>query len=183
MFFSKFKCIYKYSAITFFIIYATDSLSAGINDFASLKESRERGVVMQQWENSCAVASLATVLTYGFHDPVTEREVADKMLKLVDPSKVKLRGGFSMLDMKNFMISRGYQAEAYKNLSLEDLLAFEAPIVPISKLGSNHYVVFNGIKGNNVLVADPLFGNREVSVNNFLNQWVEGMAFVASKKE
>lgn len=179
----NYKYISQHSVIVLFLVYSSHSFSADGNNFSSLKEIREKGVVMQQWENSCAVASLATVLTYGFHDPVSERVVAGEMLKLVDPSKVKLRGGFSMLDMKKFMISRGYQADSYKNLSLEDLLAFEAPIVPISKLGSNHYVVFNGIKGNNILLADPLFGNREVSVNNFLSQWVEGMAFVASKKE
>ena len=57
--------------------------------FSSLKEIRERGVVMQRWETSCAAASIATVLTYGFRDPVTESFAAAKMLEKTDPAKVK----------------------------------------------------------------------------------------------
>jgi predicted double-glycine peptidase len=151
--------------------------------YTSLKEIRERGVVMQQWENSCAAATLATVLTYGFRDPVTEHFVAAEMIDKSDPAKVRAQGGFSLLDMKRFAEARGYQARAYRDLSFNDLKAFKAPIVPISNYGYNHYVVFNGVQGDDVLLADPAFGNRKMRMNDFHEAWIEGMAFVVSGRD
>jgi predicted double-glycine peptidase len=42
----------------------------------SLKEIREAGVIIQNWDTSCGAAAMATVFTYHFNDPSTEREVA-----------------------------------------------------------------------------------------------------------
>jgi hypothetical protein len=60
-----------------------------------------------QWDTSRGAAALATVLTYSLHVPVTEREVATGMLRMMEPLKVKHRGGFSLLDMKHFVEMRG----------------------------------------------------------------------------
>ena len=51
----------------------------------SLKEIREAGVVMQQWDASCGAAALATVMTYHFGDPVSERAVASGLMKQTEP--------------------------------------------------------------------------------------------------
>lgn len=163
-----------------FILFTCHS-SAQELQILSLKEIRERGVVMQKWENSCAAATIATVLTYAFYDPVSERYAATKMLEKTDPKKVKMLGGFSLLDLKKFVEDRGYQGRAFKKLAAEDLEAFSAPIVPINFYGNSHYVVFNGIKGGVVFLADPAFGNREIPLSEFKQIWTEGMAFVVSK--
>ena len=149
--------------------------------FTSLKEIRERGIVMQKWETSCAAASLATVLTYGFRDPVSEYQVASAMLEMTDPLKVREEGGFSLLDMKRFVDRRGYTGKAYKNLSFEDLRIFHAPIVPIDAKGYNHYVVFNSIENDRVLLADPAFGNRSMALPEFEKVWMNGMAFAVTQ--
>lgn len=149
----------------------------------SLKEIRERGVVMQQWENSCAAASIATVLTYGYADPISERYVSVKMLEKTHPDQVKQQGGFSLLDMKHFVEDRGYEALAFKNLSLKDLDAFNAPIVPIDHLGYHHYVVYNGTYNDKVMLADPGFGNRELTIEAFNKIWMNGIAFAVTKKK
>src|SRR5207247_8495156 len=65
----------------------------------SLLEIRQDGVIVQKWETSCAAAALATVLTFSQNDPVSEKVVAQGMLRSTDPIKVKVRGGFSLLDM------------------------------------------------------------------------------------
>jgi predicted double-glycine peptidase len=44
--------------------------------------------------------------------------------------------------------------------------------------GYLHYVVFNGIDGKQVLIADPAFGHRRMDVEDFTDAWVEGLAFV-----
>lgn len=150
--------------------------------FVSLKEIRERGVVMQRWENSCAAATLATVLTYAFGDPVSEAHVAAGMLQKAMPSKVRDQGGFSLLDMKRFAEDRGYSGRAYKHLSMNDLRAFRAPIVPINTHGYNHYVVFNGMSEEEVFLADPAFGHRKMPLNKFEKMWMDGMAFVVTKE-
>ena len=151
--------------------------------FTSLKEIRERGVVMQKWETSCAAATLATVLTYGFKDGVTERYVAARMLEKSTAATIKKQGGFSLLDMKHFVEERGYIGLGYRDLSLSDLKAFHAPIVPIVNYGFNHYVVINGIQDDEVLLADPAFGNRKMHVDQFNEVWVQGIAFVVTATE
>jgi len=82
----------------------------------SLLEIREDRVIVQKWETSCAAAALATVLTFSHNDPVTEKAVTMGMLRTTDPIKVKVRGGFSMLDMKHFVETRGFNGIGYKNL-------------------------------------------------------------------
>jgi len=151
------------------------------NALQSLKQIRERGVVMQHFEMSCAAASVATVLTYGFHDAVAERPIAEGMLRYTSATQVKSQGGFSMLDMKHVLEDRGYRAAAYSKLSFAQLKLFHAPIVPIDSFGNHHYVVFNGIHGTSVRLADPAFGNREMSIDTFTKLWINGLAFVVSK--
>lgn len=149
----------------------------------SLKEIREHAVVMQRWETSCAAASLATVLTYAYADPVGERQVAGAMLARTQPARVRARGGFSLLDMKRFVQQRGYAGTAYRHLSLDDLKLFRAPIVPLRVHGVNHYVVVNAISGRDVRIADPAFGNRELPLARFEKLWLDGLAFVVTATE
>lgn len=177
------RCLATATPLVLGVLMNAAALAQEFPHFMSLKEIREKGVVMQQWETSCAAAALATVLTYGFRDPVTEKYVAVKMLEKTDPDKVKKQGGFSLLDMKRFVEARGYHGSAYKNLSFDDLRVFHAPIVPIDNYGYHHYVVFNGIRGQDVLLADPGFGNRTLPLSEFEKVWIEGMAFVITRGE
>ena len=150
----------------------------------SLKEIREKGVVIQKWDTSCGAAALATVLSYHFNDPITEREVAEGLLRQTEPLKVRHRGGFSMLDMKRYVRERGYKAIGFKELSFDELRYFDAPIVPLNLHGYNHYVVFKGLTADGgVWVADPAYGNRTLSRDRFEQSWMDGMAFTLLKEE
>jgi uncharacterized protein len=148
----------------------------------SLLESRQAGVVVQQWDSSCGAAALATVLTYGFHDPVTEKAVAQAMLRRTDPLRVRVRGGFSLLDMKRYAEARGYRADGYRKASLDELAAMRSPIVPIVEYGNPHFVVVRGIRDGQVDLADPGFGNRKVSLERFRSAWQDGIAFVLARR-
>jgi predicted double-glycine peptidase len=131
-------------------------------------EIRQEGVIVQKWETSCAAAALATVLTFSKNDPVSEKLVAQGMLRSTDPIKVKVRGGFSLLDMKRFVETRGFKGAAYKGLSMEDLLTLQSPIVPIDFHGNPHFVVVRGLNtAGEVHLADPAFGNHAMSVETF----------------
>jgi predicted double-glycine peptidase len=145
----------------------------------SLKEIREEGVVIQKWDTSCGAAAIATVLTYHFDDPVTEREVASGLLRQTEPLIVRRRGGFSMLDMKRYVENRGYLAIGFQGLGFEDLRDFEAPIVPIDFHGYNHYVILKGLTpAGEVHIADPAYGNLTMPRRSFEKMWLKGMAFV-----
>lgn len=148
----------------------------------SLLEMRQQGVVVQKWDTSCGAAALATVLTFTFLDPVAERTVAEGMLRRTDPLRVRVRGGFSLLDMKRFAESRGYAAAAYKNLGFEELLGLKSPIVPISEYGDPHFVVVRGSRDGKVDIADPAFGNRTMPIGRFNAAWAGGIAFVLAAK-
>jgi uncharacterized protein len=148
----------------------------------SLLEIRQEGVIVQKWETSCAAAALATVLTFSQNDPVSEKIVAQGMLRSTDPIKVKVRGGFSLLDMKRFVETRGFKGAAYKRLSMEDLLTLQNPIVPIDFHGNPHFVVVRGLNtAGEVHLADPAFGNHAMSKEAFQAIWREGIGFVVTQ--
>lgn len=146
----------------------------------SLLEIRQANVVVQQWDASCGAAALATLLTYHHGDPVSERAVAQAMLGRTDPLRVKVRGGFSLLDLKRFAEARGFQADGYIGVSLDELAAFGAAIVPVDFEGYPHFVVFRGRRGERILLSDPAFGNRSVEVEDFQKAW-QRMAFVVER--
>jgi predicted double-glycine peptidase len=148
----------------------------------SLLEIRHEGVIVQKWETSCAAAALATVLTFFQNDPVTEKFVAQRMLRSTDPIKVKVRGGFSLLDMKRFVETRGFTGTGYKDLSFKELLSLPNPIVPIDFYGNEHFIVVRGLNPTGqVDIADPGFGNTRMSVSEFQSVWKGGIGFVVSR--
>ncbi len=81
---------------------------------------------------SCGAAALSTLLTYEFKDNTPETAIVVWILHRVDPVKVRARGGFSLLDLKRFAQARGYHAEGYAGMSIEELVSQKsAVIVPI----------------------------------------------------
>lgn len=150
-----------------------------VRHFRSLREIREQNVVRQRWDMSCGSAALSTVLTYDLQQPTRESEVVIWLLRRTDPVKIQARGGFSLLDLKRFAISRGNQAEAYAELSLQELADLHQPaIVPIRVKGYDHFIVFRGITGDRVRVADPAFGTMTMTAARFTALWKNGVAFV-----
>ena len=143
----------------------------------SLLEMRTQGVVLQKADLSCGAAALATLLNFQFGDMVTEKEVTAGLIRrkeyIETPELVRLREGFSLLDMKRYVTSRGYEGIGYGNLGLEDILPLAPIIVAISPLGYNHFVVFKGMIGDDVLMADSAFGNRTMSREKFEQAWID----------
>jgi hypothetical protein len=143
----------------------------------SLIEERHRNVVLQQWELSCAAAALATILRYQYGVPVTERSVALGLINrkeyLANPDLVRLRQGFSVLDLKRFVDALGYEGIGLGQLAFPDLLERAPIIVPVNTQGYPHFVVFRGATSDTVLLADPAFGNVTMSTRKFVNGWID----------
>ncbi len=143
----------------------------------SLTEARWRGVVRQDFDISCGAAALCTILNYQHGERLTEREVAlgliDRDEYLANPSLIRLREGFSLLDLKRFVDQRGYEGVGYGQLTYDFLLRLAPVIVPIEPSGYRHFVVFRGEFGGSVLMADPAYGNRSMSRERFERTWID----------
>lgn len=146
--------------------------------FRSLLELRNEGVVRQHWDLSCGAAAIATLLTYQLGDPVTEREAALGMLRTGDARLVRARLGFSLLDLKRFAASRGFEAAGYGGLTLDDLVDLAPVVAPIRVRGFAHFVVVRGRRGDQLLIGDPAFGNRTMTAERFLQTWPSRIGFV-----
>jgi len=144
----------------------------------SFQEIRREDVVMQRWDLSCGAAALATILAYQHADPVPEREIARAMLAATDPGLVRRHFGFSLLDLKRFLTTRGYLGEGYGEVALGDLQALAPAIVPI-RLGTfDHFVVFRGLERGRAVLADSAYGVRTMPVGDFMQVWRGRIAFV-----
>jgi predicted double-glycine peptidase len=151
----------------------------GSKSIRSLKEIRDEGVVRQRWDMSCGAAALSTLLTYDFKDATPETAIVVWILHRVDPVRVRARGGFSLLDLKHFAEARGYHAEGFSGMSIEDLaLEKTSVITPIRVKGFDHFIVVKGIVAGHVIVADPGFGNLTMRVDRFQKLWKNGIVFV-----
>ncbi len=149
---------------------------ASAQSVKSLSELRRRQVYIQEFDISCAAAALATLLTYQHGDPVSEREIAlgliDRPEYIENPALIRLRQGFSLLDLKRFVDGRGYEGIGFGQLTYEDLLERAPIIVPLDLIGFRHFVIFRGELGGSVLLADPAYGNRTMSRERFERSWI-----------
>lgn len=143
----------------------------------SLKEARFRTTIRQQYDFSCGSAAIATLLTYQYGHPVTEAEVFQQMYARGDRARIQ-QEGFSLLDMKRFLESRGYTADGFE-LPLSKLEETQVPaIVLVVENGYHHFVVIKGVRGNRVLIGDPALGTRALAREHFERIWDSRLLFV-----
>lgn len=149
----------------------------------SLKEIRQENVVVQEWDTSCGAAALATLLVYQHGLALSEKEIAEAMLRRTSPLKVKTRGGFSLLDLKRFADAQGLEGVGYLKVDLDGLIERAPALVPVVVRGYPHFVVVRGRLGDKVLIADPAFGNRTMDVRAFEEAWQGGITFVVRRRD
>ncbi len=149
----------------------------------SIKEQRFHSTVHQQYDYSCGSAALATLLTYHYHDPVTEKAVFTEMWRSGDQQKIR-REGFSLLDIKNYLNAHGYTADGYV-APLSKLAEVGIPAIALIKdKGYHHFVVVKGVSADEVLVGDPSLGARTIPRKTFETMLVNRILFViTSDKE
>ncbi len=143
----------------------------------SLLEMRHQDVVIQKWDLSCGAAALDTLLRYEWGDSATEQDIALGLMSrkeyIEHPQLVQIREGFSLLDLKRYVELHGYKGIGLGDMDFDDLLKYAPLMVPINALGYNHFVIFRGVYGNRVLLADPAWGNRTMTIDNFQRIWLD----------
>ncbi|NEX94947.1 C39 family peptidase [Caulobacter sp. 17J65-9] len=153
---------------------------------------RQDKVVVQKYDLSCGAAALATVLNYQHGDPVTEKEIARGLIKrkeyIEHPELVRIREGFSLLDLKRYVEARGYEGIGYGKLGLKDLVENAPILTPMNFIGYNHFVVVTGVRDGTVFFADPAFGNRTMPIDAFEHAWIDNpkmgrVGFVVKRRD
>jgi predicted double-glycine peptidase len=143
----------------------------------SMRELKFRAVIRQQFDFSCGSAAVATLLTYHYQNRVSEQDVFLGMYEKGNKAAIQ-REGFSLLDMKEYLESRGYQADGLY-ATLDELAAIGIPaIVLVEANGYKHFVVIKGIKNGELLVGDPAAGLKLYRKTDFEKIWTNGILFV-----
>ncbi len=130
----------------------------------------------QAFDYSCGSAAVATLMTYVYNKPTSEKAVFKEMFARGNKSKIR-REGFSMLDMSNYLNAHGLKAKGYK-ISESVIEKHRLPFIAlVNNNGYNHFVVVKTIEPDRVLVGDPNTGNVEYSREKFTQMW-NGLALV-----
>ena len=147
----------------------------------SMKEQRFQKTLHQQYDFSCGSAALATLLTHHYNFRVSEQDVFREMFVSGDQAKIR-KEGFSLLDMKSYLVAHGFDADGYV-AELDKLSTAKVPaIVLIKENGYFHFVVVKGLRDGRVLIGDPSTGTRVISRNRFNEIWANNILFVVKNK-
>ena len=141
----------------------------------SMQALKFRGVVRQQYDFSCGSAALATLLRFYGEAPA-EQETFRGMWAGGDHKQIRTLG-FSLLDMQRYLKARAKVANGYR-VSLADVEKAGVPGIALVTIKSyRHFVVVQGVRGGEVLIADPALGVRVEAAETFRRSW-NGILFV-----
>jgi uncharacterized protein len=133
-------------------------------------------IVRQHVDYSCGAAAIATILRYAYSIDATEDNVIRGMLAVSNADEVRRRG-FSMLDMKHYVLSIGMSGSGYR-LPMASLYEVKVPVVVLVNVqGYDHFVVMKKATPEYMYVADPILGNRTIPTAEFVKTW-NGIIFV-----
>ncbi|MDB5819102.1 MAG: peptidase [Rhizobacter sp.] len=147
----------------------------------SLKEARFRSTLRQQYDFSCGSAAVATLLTHHYRTPVDEKTAFESMYSHGNAETIR-REGFSLLDMKDYLATLGFEADGFE-APIQALATARIPgIVLINEHGYNHFVVVKGLQDGRVLLGDPAGGTRAMSIAAFEAVWANRIVFVIGNR-
>jgi len=127
----------------------------------------------QMYDFSCGSGALVTVINSYLGMNVTEQAAMEGMMAHGEKEKIIERRGFSMLDMKRYVLTLGAVAAGYRG-TLADLANLRQPaIVSITHGGSKHFVVVRGVRDGKVFIADPSAGYIVFSDVEFERWWAD----------
>ena len=142
----------------------------------TVADRRFSGVIRQRYDFSCGSAALATLLRYHYGQDIDEAIAFKGMWAKGDQAQIR-RLGFSLLDMKRFLESRGLPANGFQ-VTLDDVAEGGTPgIALVNENGYRHFVVVKGVRGDDVLLGDPSTGLEVQSRADFKRSW-NGVYFI-----
>ncbi len=147
------------------------------HEVASMREQRFEHIVRQQTDYSCGAAALATIFRYAYHLQTDEPTVIQGMMRVADEDIVKQRG-FSLLDIKHYVESLGMRGRGYR-VDEARLRSLRVPGIVLMDVGGyRHFVVLKQVVDDRVELADPILGNRSLTLPDFLASWPSHAVFI-----
>lgn len=170
--------------LPFFMVAQARAITITGGDFGSvnvkvksIKERQFSSTVRQKLDFSCGSAALSTLLTHHYRDPVSEETIFKAIWDKGDKNKIRSEG-FSLLDLKNFLKTRGYVSDGF-NASLDKLAGVGLPAIVLIRDGAyNHFVVIKGLKDGKVAFGDPSLGARVLPQAQFEKMLINRIVFV-----
>lgn len=136
-------------------------------------EFKYENINRQVYDFSCGSGALVTLINSYLGLNVTEQAAMEGMMAHGEKEKIIERRGFSMLDMKRYVLTLGAVATGYRG-TLADLASLRQPaIVSITYGGSKHFVVVRGVRDGKVFIADPSAGYIVFSDAEFERWWAD----------
>lgn len=146
-------------------------VNAPVKTYADMRFEQ---VIQQRHDLSCGAAAVATLMKHGWSLPTTEKDVIDTIVKKAGAQQQQkiANAGFSMLELKEYGEARGFAVGGFRIDDVEKLAKLKVPAVTLTNIrGYNHFVVIKGVRDGRVYVADPAFGNRVRTLENFDEEW------------
>jgi predicted double-glycine peptidase len=131
-------------------------------------------VIRQAFDLSCGAAAVATLLQHGWDVATSEKAVIEQVVEGADKEQQEkiAKSGFSMLELKEYGESRGFAVGGFRLDDVRKLEKLKVPAITLTNIrGYNHFVVIKGVKDGRVFIADPAFGNRVRSYEDFDAEW------------
>lgn len=137
---------------------------------SSWRTRKFTNLVRQQTDFSCGAAALATIFNYAYGKSTSEQQVLVNMLKIADPDVIREKG-FSLLDMKNYVLAVGMTGQGYE-VEYDALMNLKVPAIALLDIKNyKHFVVVRKVRDDFVQIGDPALGNRTMSRRDFLKSW------------
>ncbi|KLV06930.1 bacteriocin resistance protein [Photobacterium aquae] len=146
----------------------------------SYQEQLFGDVFRQQYDFSCGSAAVASLLQFHYGIEAHENVIFEYMFKNGDKDKIE-KQGFSMLDMKKYLISVGLDADGY-NIPLEKFNKIRIPAITIVNFdGYMHFVVIKGMNSKNVILGDPSRGTLTMPIEDFKSYYKGAVLLVKNQ--
>ncbi len=159
-----------------------------VSRLKSMLDFRDENLIRQQYDYSCGAAALATLMRFGFGDPVTEQQIVTDLFAGLagEDAAIRESEGFSLFDLQQVAKKRGYKAEGFR-LEPQYIAQLNGPVIVfLETLGYKHFAVLKGVRGDRVYLADPSRGNIRMPAYRFLQAWMrdgKGIVFVVEPKD
>lgn len=116
-------------------------------------------IVLQMEASECGAASLSMILSYYGQTVSLERLRIETNVN---------RDGCKASNIVKAASARGYRCGGFRKTA-EQLFAMDPPCIIFWE--QNHFLVYEGVKGENVYVNDPAFGERKLSKREFIQSF------------
>jgi len=148
-------------------------------------ELKRQNVVMQKRDYSCGAAALATISQYFWEDQYTEEDFLRTIVEMLSREELvdRVENGLAISDLRRAAVKRGYVA-SIGTMEFGALTQSKVPLIVAIRTGDlDHFVVYRGVDGPWVYVADSIRGNVRIPIYKFQQQWIQQMVLAIGKPD